>query len=73
MERGGCDGIWDQVTGERRGKRMTTFWEQVAGERSGQSVAVFVNRELERGENRARRCLGTGCWSEERTECDGVS
>jgi len=31
-----CDGVWEHVTGERR----------------GQSVTVFGNRVLERGEDR---------------------
>jgi len=35
-------------------------------------VTVFGNRVLERGEGRLCRCLVTGCWIEERAECDGV-
>ena len=51
-----CDGVWVQGTGERR----------------GQGVSLFVNRVLERGEDGAWRCLGTGWWREELRGCDGV-
>jgi len=37
-----------------------------AGERRGQIVTVFGNGGLERGEEKDLRCLGTGCWREER-------
>jgi len=46
--------------------------EQCAGERRGQSVTVFVNRLLERREERVCRFLVREYWREESIECDGV-